>query len=913
MRHPPEEARTLDLAHSSAMETPRERQESEVEALSAIYDRDFTDLREADVWKVSRPPEFTLRLGPNHDSQGVLEEHCHVLLRVKLSEEYPQEPPAAVKVQESRGLSDDLVQVLELELSELARRSVGEVMVTVLAQHAASWLSQHNRPAFGSFYEEMEAEQRERERRRQAEVEREREVNLAVERREQEAVREEVARRMEHMQEERQRLREESRRRNRGPSEGEDISPEKEVAEEEAAAILPALRPRSHSRKLARSTSTSMSESSDPGPPSSSSLKAAEELNLTWKGEKLRVEKLARIGGNVHGGSVFAGMMLPGHKMVAVAEWNFRVRGGGKKERKSTGGGGGAVHDEATLTKQLASVEQEMASLQRASSLHPGVVPYLGMSSSKVSPALVRVVLLEELVLGASLSIFLSENLPMEPGLLRFAAEGVLAALSHMHGMNVVHRDLRDSAVFLDAQRRVRVSGFSIDRRVRDLIVQGDEESERFPTALGRGAKKVDVFRMGLLVLSLASGEVVQEPKVPRGMDAALSDFLKKCLCRDERDRWSAMQLLEHSWLKEKVERPLERLQKKGVDGDGTSPEPEDEEEGDKGPVPVPFMQVGSGQSRLQSEFAFISKIGKGGFGEVMKVKNILDGQVYAIKKIRLSQARSRASATKKLMREVKLLSRLNHENVVRYYTSWIEVTTITEDKEETETSMESESVTSAASAMKKPTKASSPPGPKKKSLLDDLNLRLDGSFLNPGTGKEQDVSISFSSLYPEEADMGSSDEDEGDDDDDDAFGTSFLPQSDDGGWGDEEESASGIVFESSETGDGDSSRIAFEEDTEGREEAEVSEFAAPTAGSPSKRSESSSRQKGNSTAASVEIQVMYIQMEYCDKQTLRSAIDSGLYKDSQRVWRMFRVSVLTTLIFVKILFYISVLVPCRK
>ena len=41
----------------------------------------------------------------------------------------------------------------------------------------------------------------------------------------------------------------------------------------------------------------------------------------------------------------------------------------------------------------------------------------------------------------------------------------------------------------------------------------------------------------------------------------------------------------------------------------------------------VPFLAVGSGQSRLGSEFSFISDLGKGGFGEVMKVKNNLDGQ----------------------------------------------------------------------------------------------------------------------------------------------------------------------------------------------------------------------------------------------------------------------------------------------
>ena len=36
-------------------------------------------------------------------------------------------------------------------------------------------------------------------------------------------------------------------------------------------------------------------------------------------------------------------------------------------------------------------------------------------------------------------------------------------------------------------------------------------------------------------------------------------------------------------------------------------------------------------------------------------------------------------------------------------------------------------------------------------------------------------------------------------------------------------------------------------------------------------------------------VHFMYVQMEYCDNETLRSAIDNNLYKDSKRVWRMFR------------------------
>ena len=94
------------------------------------------------------------------------------------------------------------------------------------------------------------------------------------------------------------------------------------------------------------------------------------------------------------------------------------------------------------------------------------------------------------------------------------------------------------------------------------------------------------------------------------------------------------------------------------------------------------FYRVGSGgQSRLQSEFSFLSPLGKGGFGEVYKVKNNLDSQIYAIKRIRLDPKNKQL--TKKLKREVELLSRLNHENVVRYYYSWIEITEYDNDASE--------------------------------------------------------------------------------------------------------------------------------------------------------------------------------------------------------------------------------------
>ena len=36
-------------------------------------------------------------------------------------------------------------------------------------------------------------------------------------------------------------------------------------------------------------------------------------------------------------------------------------------------------------------------------------------------------------------------------------------------------------------------------------------------------------------------------------------------------------------------------------------------------------------------------------------------------------------------------------------------------------------------------------------------------------------------------------------------------------------------------------------------------------------------------------IDVLLLQMEYCEKSTLRNCIDAGLYQDMNRVWRLFR------------------------
>ncbi|XP_065177405.1 eukaryotic translation initiation factor 2-alpha kinase 3-like isoform X1 [Sycon ciliatum] len=73
-------------------------------------------------------------------------------------------------------------------------------------------------------------------------------------------------------------------------------------------------------------------------------------------------------------------------------------------------------------------------------------------------------------------------------------------------------------------------------------------------------------------------------------------------------------------------------------------------------------------QSRFQSDFEKVKTLGKGGFGVVFQARNNFDSQQYAIKRVLL-----REGMHSKVMREVNALATLEHQNIVRYFNSWVE------------------------------------------------------------------------------------------------------------------------------------------------------------------------------------------------------------------------------------------------
>ncbi|XP_028279427.1 interferon-induced, double-stranded RNA-activated protein kinase [Parambassis ranga] len=82
-----------------------------------------------------------------------------------------------------------------------------------------------------------------------------------------------------------------------------------------------------------------------------------------------------------------------------------------------------------------------------------------------------------------------------------------------------------------------------------------------------------------------------------------------------------------------------------------------------KGKVPINSRSQKT-LSRFASDYDSIEPLGKGAFGHVFKAQQILLKKLFAVKIVRCKE---------KALREVQALSDLNHINIVRYYTCWME------------------------------------------------------------------------------------------------------------------------------------------------------------------------------------------------------------------------------------------------
>nr|OQO18636.1 hypothetical protein B0A51_14368 [Rachicladosporium sp. CCFEE 5018] len=209
---------------------------------------------------------------------------------------------------------------------------------------------------------------------------------------------------------------------------------------------------------------------------------------------------------------------------------------------------------------------------------------------------------------------------------------------------------------------------------------------EGFHSVTDLKSRKTDVWMLGIVVLQMFLGHGIIETFTPSSiwskasMGGVFMDFARRLLTHDFRKRPSPFDLLPAEFLRTSVA----AIEAHEPVGGATHPS---SVTGIKSPARrrsrLNSSNVHEPVSRYGADFTELGRLGKGGFGEVVKARNKLDGSVYAIKKI------SQAPQLDHILSEVMLLNRLNHPYVVRYYSTWVEENVHTKHEEATSTTDE--------------------------------------------------------------------------------------------------------------------------------------------------------------------------------------------------------------------------------
>ncbi|TIA92337.1 hypothetical protein E3P99_00678 [Wallemia hederae] len=269
----------------------------------------------------------------------------------------------------------------------------------------------------------------------------------------------------------------------------------------------------------------------------------------------------------------------------------------------------------------------------------------------------------------------------------------LLTGLQELHKADVVHMDINPSNILISPNRTLKLirpayaktisnlhrSNPINERKISETLVN---EAWQAPESLETTSftRKRDIWDTGVCFIKMVFGLDATSYPSPRALLDKSGDIpqqtlniLSYMLEGSPSQRGSAVQILDRIYSASDTSSSVATTRPKSATTQHpTTPRPPLTPSASIAPPPIdPFWQSTnqhSNSSRFRSDFEEVEHLGKGGFGEVVKARNRLDGLFYAIKKVRL-----KSNTDSKLFREVLSLSRLNSRFVVRYFGCWIE------------------------------------------------------------------------------------------------------------------------------------------------------------------------------------------------------------------------------------------------
>ncbi|NXU75378.1 M3K19 kinase, partial [Oreotrochilus melanogaster] len=229
--------------------------------------------------------------------------------------------------------------------------------------------------------------------------------------------------------------------------------------------------------------------------------------------------------------------------------------------------------DQLTTEKEYQKFHEEVDLLKTLK--HVNIVTYLGtcLEDNILS-------IFMEFVPGGSISSIINRFSPLPEMVLCKYTKQILQGVSYLHDNCVVHRDIKGNNVMLMPNGVIKLIDFGCARRLAWVSLSG-RQSETLKSVHGTPywmapevinesgyGRKSDIWSLGCTVFEMATGKPPLAsmdriaamfyigahrglmPSLPDRFSGTAVDFVRACLTRDQHERPSALQLLDHPFVK---------------------------------------------------------------------------------------------------------------------------------------------------------------------------------------------------------------------------------------------------------------------------------------------------------------------------------------------------------------------------
>ncbi|KAJ4715328.1 Mitogen-activated protein kinase kinase kinase [Melia azedarach] len=227
------------------------------------------------------------------------------------------------------------------------------------------------------------------------------------------------------------------------------------------------------------------------------------------------------------------------------------------------------VSDDQTSKECLKQLNQEINLLSQLS--HPNIVRYYG---SELNEERLSVYL--EYVSGGSIHKLLQEYGPFKEPVIQTYTRQILSGLAYLHARNTVHRDIKGANILVDPHGEIKLADFGMAKHITScssmLSFKGSPYWMAPEVVMNTNGYSltVDIWSLGCTILEMATskppwsqyegvaaifkiGNSKDIPEIPDHLSDDAKSFIKLCLQRDPSARPTALQLLDHPFVRDQA------------------------------------------------------------------------------------------------------------------------------------------------------------------------------------------------------------------------------------------------------------------------------------------------------------------------------------------------------------------------